>query len=83
MKRDDFPETAALCRKLLRRLEIRGVSRAAIGSTRGGVPACGGASRPTRDCTPEQITFTQFWSFAWRQRRELLLRYLRWAERMN
>jgi hypothetical protein len=29
-----------------------------------------------------QITFTQFWSFAWRQRRELL-RYIRWAERMS
>src|ERR1019366_6271537 len=30
----------------------------------------------------EDITFGQFWSFAWRQRRELL-RYLRWAERMR
>jgi hypothetical protein len=30
----------------------------------------------------EEITFGQFWSFAWRQRRELL-RYLRWAERMS
>ena len=30
----------------------------------------------------EEITFAQFWSFAWRQRHELL-RYLRWAERMS
>jgi hypothetical protein len=30
----------------------------------------------------EEITFAQFWSFAWRQRRELL-RYLHWAERMS
>ena len=30
----------------------------------------------------EEITLAQFWSFAWRQRRELL-RYLRWAERMS
>ena len=30
----------------------------------------------------EEITFSQFWSFAWRQRRDLL-RYLRWAKRMS
>ena len=30
----------------------------------------------------DAITFRQFWSFVWRQRRELL-RYLRWAEQMN
>ena len=30
----------------------------------------------------DQITFAQFWSFAWRQRRELM-RYLRWADRMK
>ena len=30
----------------------------------------------------EEITCAQFWSFAWRQRRELV-RYLRWADRMN
>jgi hypothetical protein len=30
----------------------------------------------------EEITFAQFCSFAWRQRRELA-RYLRWAERMR
>jgi len=30
----------------------------------------------------EQIGFWEFWSFAWRQRHELL-RYLRWAERMR
>ena len=30
----------------------------------------------------DTITFAQFWSFAWSQRRELL-RYLRWAERMR
>jgi hypothetical protein len=30
----------------------------------------------------ERIGFRQFWSFAWRRRRELL-RYLRWAERMD
>jgi hypothetical protein len=30
----------------------------------------------------EEIAFAQFWSFAWRQRSELL-RYLRWAERMS
>ncbi len=29
----------------------------------------------------DQITFVQFWQFAWQQRHELL-RYLRWAERM-
>lgn len=29
-----------------------------------------------------EITFARFWSFAWRERRELL-RYLRWAERMR
>jgi hypothetical protein len=28
------------------------------------------------------ITFAQFWSFAWQQRRELI-RYLRWADRMS
>jgi len=27
----------------------------------------------------DRITFAQFWSFAWKQRRELV-RYLRWAE---
>jgi hypothetical protein len=26
----------------------------------------------------ESITFAQFWSFAWKQRRELM-RYIRWA----
>jgi hypothetical protein len=30
----------------------------------------------------DEIGFTQFWSFAWRQRRELW-RYLKWAERMR
>jgi len=30
----------------------------------------------------ERITFTQFWGFVWKQRRELL-RYLRWAARMR
>ena len=30
----------------------------------------------------DSITFSQFWSFAWSQRRELL-RYLRWADRMR
>ncbi len=30
----------------------------------------------------EAITFSQFWKFAWRQRRELT-RYLRWAEDMQ
>ena len=30
----------------------------------------------------EEITFAQFWGFAWRQRHELL-RYLLWAERMS
>ena len=30
----------------------------------------------------ESISFAQFWSFAWNQRRELL-RYLRWADRMR
>jgi hypothetical protein len=30
----------------------------------------------------EEITFTDFWRFAWQKRRELW-RYLRWAERMN
>ena len=30
----------------------------------------------------KRITFAQFWSFLWRQRRELL-RYLRWADRMS
>ena len=29
-----------------------------------------------------EITFTQFWSLMWRQRREML-RYLRWAGRMD
>ncbi len=29
-----------------------------------------------------EITFAQFWKFAWTQRRELL-RYLRWADRMR
>ena len=29
-----------------------------------------------------EITFSQFWRFAWRQRRELA-RYLRWAEQMR
>jgi hypothetical protein len=30
----------------------------------------------------DEITFAQFWAFAWKQRRELM-RYLRWAERMR
>jgi len=30
----------------------------------------------------EDITFGQFWRFAWRQRRELL-RYLRWAQKQT
>ena len=30
----------------------------------------------------DEITFPQFWKFAWTQRRELL-RYLRWADRMR
>lgn len=30
----------------------------------------------------DEITFGGFWSFVWRQRRELL-RFLRWAERMR
>jgi hypothetical protein len=30
----------------------------------------------------ERIGFREFWTFAWQQRRELL-RYLRWADRMN
>jgi hypothetical protein len=29
-----------------------------------------------------QIGFAQFWNFVWNQRRELM-RYLRWAERMD
>jgi hypothetical protein len=29
-----------------------------------------------------EITFTQFWAFAWKHRQELM-RYLRWAERMQ
>lgn len=29
----------------------------------------------------ERITFTEFWSFAWKQKRELL-RYLKWARSM-
>ena len=29
-----------------------------------------------------EITFAQFWSFMWRQRREMV-RYLRWAGRMD
>ena len=29
-----------------------------------------------------EITFTQFWAFAWKHRQELT-RYLRWAERMR
>jgi len=29
-----------------------------------------------------EITFSQFWRFAWTERRELL-RYLRWADRMQ
>jgi hypothetical protein len=29
----------------------------------------------------EDITFTQFWDFSWRYRKELL-RYLQWAARM-
>ena len=29
----------------------------------------------------ERITFREFWSFAWKQRRELM-RYLRWADSM-
>ena len=28
----------------------------------------------------DRITFTGFWTFAWRQRRDLI-RYLRWASR--
>jgi hypothetical protein len=30
----------------------------------------------------EEITFGQFWRFAWQQRRALM-RYLRWAGRMS
>jgi hypothetical protein len=30
----------------------------------------------------DQIGFADFWRFTWRYRRELV-RYLRWAERMN
>jgi hypothetical protein len=30
----------------------------------------------------EEITFAQFWGLMWRQRWEML-RYLRWAARMN
>ena len=30
----------------------------------------------------EQITFAEFWRFAWTERRELA-RYLRWADRMR
>jgi hypothetical protein len=30
----------------------------------------------------DRISFGDFWSFAWRQRKELV-RYLRWAERMR
>jgi hypothetical protein len=30
----------------------------------------------------DQITFSTFWAFVWRRRRELL-RFLRWAERMR
>ena len=30
----------------------------------------------------EDITFAQFWQFAWQQRRELV-RYLRWADGMR
>jgi hypothetical protein len=30
----------------------------------------------------ETITFSQFWTFLWHQRHELL-RFLRWAERMQ
>jgi hypothetical protein len=30
----------------------------------------------------EQITFAQFWKFAWKQRRELA-RYLKWAARQG
>ncbi|MGA3098407.1 MAG: hypothetical protein ABSF25_18290 [Bryobacteraceae bacterium] len=30
----------------------------------------------------DEISFLDFWRFAWNQRRELL-RYLRWAERME
>jgi hypothetical protein len=30
----------------------------------------------------EEISFAQFWSLMWRQRREML-RYLRWAGRME
>jgi hypothetical protein len=30
----------------------------------------------------DRITFVGFWKFAWAQRRDLL-RYLRWADRMN
>jgi len=30
----------------------------------------------------DQISFTHFWSFLWQHRRDLL-RFLRWAERMQ
>jgi hypothetical protein len=30
----------------------------------------------------EDIGFSEFWSFTWKQRRDLL-RFLRWAERMG
>lgn len=30
----------------------------------------------------DEITFSQFWKFAWRERRELV-RYLRWADGMK
>ncbi|MBZ5582627.1 MAG: hypothetical protein LAQ30_10575 [Acidobacteriia bacterium] len=30
----------------------------------------------------DRIAFTDFWRFAWTQRKELL-RYLKWADRMN
>ena len=30
----------------------------------------------------EEITFAGFWKFVWRQRRELM-RFLRWADRME
>ncbi len=30
----------------------------------------------------DEITFAGFWSFVWRQRRDLL-RFLRWVERME
>ena len=30
----------------------------------------------------DEIGFAEFWKFAWRQRR-VLLRYLRWADRMR